>query len=514
MIGPPLTARTCRVSTLVWLAVVVFSTPVHLGAAQGVATPSSIVEAERLRASGDLTGAARLLREQLAREPDNGDAARLLAQTLYWLRDFEEARRVYDAALARHPNDSAVRLDYARMLLDTGRWDEARELLSQLQSNAAIRADADALLATLAYWQGDLSTAQRLFESVLRANPAHREAQRQLSEVRAATASWIRISTGFGRDDQPLDRVALGVEARWFATPLLPITLRVQPSTYRVTDAQSSRMMSAEVEVSHFAPASGLETQLAGGFLQRWNAPEGADWTGRGAVGIRLPKHVTLRAKADRLPYLFTTSSLESRILVHSGTALLHWEDPRGWLGEAAYQLQRFPDDNSIRSMYAWQLAPVLQRPRATLQAGYAFARENADESRFVLARPAQPFPVSDPRFSTEGRYSPYYTPSHLVSHSLIASAIFRPTPQTTFSVRGGRAVHATEDAPLFLVTQGQLLPTFANRSVSPWNAHGSLDIAVNGRTTLSATGEYGRTAFYTWWTTGVGVTARFRATP
>jgi hypothetical protein len=164
--------------------------------------------------------------------------------------------------------------------------------------------------------------------------------------------------------------------------------------------------------------------------------------------------------------------------------------------------------------MYAWQLAPVLQRPRATLQAGYAFARENADESRFVLARPAQPFPVSDPRFSTEGRYSPYYTPGHLVSHSLIASAIFRPTPQTTFSVRGGRAVHATEDAPLFLVTQGQLLPTFANRSVSPWNAHGSLDIAVNGRTTLSATGEYGRTAFYTWWTTGVGVTARFRATP
>jgi hypothetical protein len=51
-------------------------------------------------------------------------------------------------------------------------------------------------------------------------------------------------------------------------------------------------------------------------------------------------------------------------------------------------------------------------------------------------------------------------------------------------------------------------------RDFSPWNLRGSLEIALTGRVTLSASGEHGRTAFYEWWTTGLQVTHRFRAVP
>ena len=155
-----------------------------------------LTQAQRLRDAGDLAAAARILRTQLAQQPDNGDVARLLAQTLYWLKDIEGATAVYDAALARHPQDTTLRLQYGRMLAETGQRARARDLVTPLQGIPATQAEASALLGTIAYWDGDLTTAQRLFEAALRADPTHAEARRQLQEIQAASAPWVRVSSG------------------------------------------------------------------------------------------------------------------------------------------------------------------------------------------------------------------------------------------------------------------------------------------------------------------------------
>ena len=473
-----------------------------------------MTQAQRLRDAGDLAAAARILRTQLAQQPENGDVARLLAQTLYWLKDIEGATAVYDAALAGHPQDTTLRLQYGRMLAETGERARAHDLVTPLQGIPATQTEATALLGTIAYWDGDLTAAQRHFEAALRADPTHAEARRQLQEIQVATAPWVRVSSALGRDDQPLERGALGVEAGWFATPLLPVTMRVEPATYQLDDSSTRTVLAAEVSVAHVAPASRLETQLAGGLLQRSDSDEDLDWTGRAMVGIRLPRHLTFRIRAERTPYFHTTSSLETPVIVHGGIALLHWEDPRGWLGEAAYHHQRFPDDNAIRSGYAWQLVPLVHRAGGEFQAGYSFTAEDADESRFVLSSPAQPYPPRDPRFSTEGHYAPYYTPSHVVTHSVIAAAAVRAVRGTTLRLGGAYGFHATEDVPAFVASLGQVERTMTSRGFSPWNAHGSFDIAVSRHATLSATGEHGRTAFYDWSAVGLQVAYRFRATP
>lgn len=477
-------------------------------------TPDALAESHRLRDAGDFAAAAQLLRAQLAQQPNNGDVARLLAQTLYWLQDLEGARAVYDAALVRHPQDTALRLQYGRMLAETGQRARARELVTPLQAMPTPQAEASALLGTLAYWEGDLTTAQRLFEAALRANPALAEARRQLQEILSVSAPWIRVSSGLGHDDQPLDRVAVGVEAGWFATPLMPVTVRVEPRRYRLGDSTTRRLWDGEVAVAHFAPALRLETELAGGVVQRSDRVEALDWKGRGALGVRLPQHLTLRVRAERTPYLYTTASLDTPVVVHTATGLLHWQDPRGWLGEAAYQQQRYPDDNMIRTAYAWQLAPLVYQRTAELQVGYAFAAEHADESRFVLALPAQPYPPGNPRFSTTGRYEPYYTPSHVVTHSAIAAVTVRPFGSTTLRLGGAYAFRATEDASAFVVSANQVQRSVTSRAFSTWNARSAIEIALGDGATLSATGELGRTAFYQWSAAGLQVTYRFGATP
>jgi hypothetical protein len=89
-------------------------------------------------------------------------------------------------------------------------------------------------------------------------------------------------------------------------------------------------------------------------------------------------------------------------------------------------------------------------------QAGYSFTAEDADESRFVLSSPAQPYPPGDPHFSTEGHYAPYYTPSHVVTHSVIAAA----------AVRAGQEYHAPPGRRVRVFTQ----PKMCRLLSLPWD--------------------------------------------
>jgi tetratricopeptide (TPR) repeat protein len=473
--------------------------------------PDARTTALRFRDAGNFIAAVQLLRELLAQNPNDGEVARLLAQTLYWLKDIAGARTVYEAALVRHPEDTTVRLQYARMLAETGQRSLARTLLAPLSEASGTRSEAATLLGTMAYWEGDLTTATRFFTEALQANPLQAEAQRQLQAIRATTAPWIRVSSGLRHDDQPLDRVGVGFEAGWFATPVLPVTVRVEPMQYRLPTATTQRLWSAEIAVADFIPAAHLETEFAGGVIQRSGSADATDWQGRAVLGVRLTHNLTLRGRAERAPYLYTTSSLDTPVMTQTGTALLQWSDGRGWLGETAYQQQRYPDANTVRMTYAWLLAPlVLRENGAEAQAGYAFGSGNADQSRFVLANATQPYAPSDPRFSTAGQYVPYYTPDHLVTHSVIAALAVRPSSTVTLRLNGAIPVHATDNAPVLFVSGAQVQRTTYPRSFSPWNARTSLEIALPDGLTVAANGEWGRTAFYSWATADVQLTYRF----
>src|ERR1041384_3838180 len=191
-----------------------------------------LVEVQRLRDAGNFAAAIDLLQRWIADRPEDGEAERLLAQTFYWNKDFSRARAVYEQALMRHPEDTELRLQYGRMLAETGDRARARVIVTPLLNSPSSRADASTLLGTIAYWDGDLDSAQRSFRIALDANPKQEEAHRQFNEIRTITAPWVRVGASATHDDQPITRVVSGIEAGWFATPLTQITARVQPTEY------------------------------------------------------------------------------------------------------------------------------------------------------------------------------------------------------------------------------------------------------------------------------------------
>ena len=489
------------------VAAIIWFTPA-IAAPQGD-TQNRVAQAQRLRDAGNFAGAAELLRAQVAQNPNDGEAARLLGQTLYWLKDIPGARAAYEAARVRHPEDTTLRLQYARMLAETGDHARARGLLTPQLDIPATRADAETLLGMIAYWEGDLSGARNSFTGALQANPNQEEARRQLQEILSATAPWIRLSSGGWSDNQPLDWVAFGIEAGWFATPLSEFTVRVQPTHYWANSTTQTVGL-AEVGFTHYLPAAHLETELDAGAVRRSQSADAWDWTGRAALGFRLPKHVTLRGRFDRTPYFHTISSLTTPVMVDTVAAVLHFGDVRGWLGEAAFEHQRYPDNNAIQTGYGWLLAPLIHRTAVEVQAGYAFADSNADSSRFVLAQPIQPFLPGDPRFNLAGIYSPYFTPLHQVTNSALVAFTLKAARKATFRVDGSYGFHATDDAPFFAASGGQAVLSTYPRRFSPWNARASLNITLREGVTLEPSAEMGRTAFYSWVAGGLQLTYHF----
>jgi tetratricopeptide (TPR) repeat protein len=494
-----------RLSRLVWAIFLVALALPRVVSAQS-ASRGAVAEAQSLRDAGKFVAAVEILRAQLARNPSDGDAARLLAQTLYWLHDLDGAHGAYQDALKRHPEDTTLQFDYARMLVETNAWAAAETVLAPLQDREETRARATALLGTIAYWRGDWSGAKRLFTAALAANPDQPDIAANLRQIQLATSPWLRLSSSLRHDDQPLDRLGFGLETGWFATPLLYMTLRLEPSTFRLPDAASRRLWSAEAAIAGKFPRARLEVEGGGGVVRR-DVSNTTEWRGRATMGIRLTPALTVRARAERAPYLHTLSSLDNptttdMVATHLGV------DHRGWLGEAGMQVERFPDSNRITGQYGWLLAPIRRAGRAQLQGGYAFERRNSDESRFTVVPATPMFLLPDPRFMT--RYVPYYTPLNLVSHSAAAALLVRAGSRVTLHVGGSYALHAAEDAPAFQIEAGSLHMVTSRREFSPWKADTSLAVSLGRGATLSFAGEGGRTAFYEWAAADVHLTYRF----
>lgn len=489
--------------------------PVVAANGQNPPVADTLAAAAQLRDSGQLASADTLLQAYWASHRGDAKAARLYGENLYWLKRFGEARAVYEVGVSANPDDLPLALSYGRMLIETSDGARARTLLVPFQNNPAGIARSSTLLGTLAYWEGDLTTAARLFRKALRANPEERDAARQLEEIRLLTSSWLRLGAGTRFDDQPLRKITGDVQAGWYVTELASLSARVRPMHFKLGDSLTRTITQAEGELAFYSPATHLQISLAGGGLTR-SYDARSDWTARGMLGLRLPQHIVLRARAERSPYLYTLASLTKAVLTRTFSLSADWNNPAGWIGRALVQRELYPGANAISAVYGWVLAPLVHRPVADIQLGLSASAQDADENTFTLARPVQPYPVGDPRFSTAGIYDPYYTPSSFSSQSVVGAIALRPSPVVTLRAGGGYAIRATDSNPSFSVSPasaGQpatVQRIFQPRSFSPWNARASIEAALTGHASFMAGAEYGRTVLYSATTTEAALIYHF----
>ncbi len=407
---------------------------------------------------------------------------------------------VSERALVLHPEDTELRLQYSRMLIETGFGSRAREVLSSIDSTSHGRADA--ILGTLAYWEGDLASGDKLATAAIAAGDNDQAIRRIHADIAVLTAPWVTVTPAFQHDDQPLDRMSLAAEAGWFPLPSTSIAVHAQGLRFRLADTATRNASVADITLSHYAAAAHTELELAAGGVAR-SFGSSADVIGSALVAVRLPIHVKLQASFRRSPYFATEASLSQAVIANTAMVSAHLDHPRGWLGEAAYQFEGFGDSNTLTGGYVWIMAPLIHSPELTLRAGYSGALQTSSENRFDLTNPTQPFSLGDPRFDMTGSYQPYYTPTDLQSHSAIASIETHFGAVASFTANGSYAFRATENHPVLLalatVTPATvtLQKFFYMRTFNPWNAHASFQVKPSTDVSLVADGYVFRTGFY-----------------
>jgi tetratricopeptide (TPR) repeat protein len=472
------------------------------------APPAAVTQAMARRDAGDLAGAIRLLDAHVAQQPRDVEAVRLLAQTLYWAGRTADARRTYQIGIQLQPDDHRLRLEYGRMLAETGDYTAARDVIAPVQRDADTRAWADALLGTIAYWDGDLSQAQSLLRRALGAEPSLDEARRQLGEIAALSAPWVSLTGDLRSDDQPLLRTDGRVTAGRGLTPALRVMGGITAGRLQSGDSLALSTLAPEVGATHYLPRLRLDTEGAVGLFQRGDAV--SDWTGRAQLGIRLPRRVTVRGSVAREPYLYTLASVRTPVITRTAAAVVALDSPGGWMAEASVQRAWYPDDNTIATSYAWALAPVVRTRRGRLQVGYGASSQDAAANRFVPARRGAGAGL--PGSQLEGVYAPYYTPLQLTVHSALASAELRLGP-ATIRTSGTYGVRASDVVAVHRVGGGLGAPpvvsTFERRSFSPWTVRAGLDAAASPDVSVAMRAEVTRTVYYTATTARAQVTYR-----
>jgi tetratricopeptide (TPR) repeat protein len=210
--------------TRIWRALVVLLLLTRTAGAQQAA---GVSEALARRDRGDLPGAIGILRARVQEAPDDATARRLLAQTLYWNQEFAAAREHYERGVALHAGDHQLRIEYARMLVETGDAPRARSVLEPVLASPRAAA-AHTLLGTLEYWRGDWTRASRHFRAAIAADSMASDARQRLSEIESATTPWIRAALEYTSDNQPLRAMSPVAETGAYLTPLWSAGVRVR----------------------------------------------------------------------------------------------------------------------------------------------------------------------------------------------------------------------------------------------------------------------------------------------
>lgn len=316
---------------------------------------------------------------------------------------------------------------------------------------------------------------------------------------------WIRLEAGAERDNQPRNAQRLRVEYGGYLAPALALAGTLEGQRAGGGVASSTVAPGARLSAGIVPLRLDLEGSAA---LLLGDIPDGPEPILAGRVGVRVAEGTALRLRFDRDRYTSTVASVDTLVVRRAAELSLDRSGAPGWAFQGTLRREGFGDGNTVRTAFAWILAPVSASARHRIRLGYAHARQDSDESRWepdgVRRRGLGPPGSGD---SIPGRYAPYHTPEELVVHGVLAEAV-RAFGESWLTVNANVGVRATEMAPVLqrslpVPAEPDLL--FHPRSFRPWQLSARLALRQGRAGSLVLELRHERTAYYE--VTGAAVT-------
>jgi hypothetical protein len=457
------------------------------GHAQGTDT---LALAQKLTAGKEFGRATALLASYEGQHPTNTDAVRLHLQLLYWLHQLPEASKLYERARSQQPSATSLQLDYGRILYETKQYPKAEAVLEPLLQQE---------LGIMHYHEGELTQAASYLNRVLATYPDNPTAKAFAQKIAAARAPYLRLSTTYRTDDQPLQWFENKLEAGSYRTALFAPTL--QAVLWSTHDSTGGFRQHLEVLVGNKSTLlhQKLTAELQAGAFKHaaQNAP---DFVGTATLRYQLPRGFGLEVAGSRAPYFFTIASGRAAVRYGQVYGAVVFQNTSGWQGRVQATEAYFSGSNRILGLSAWGLSRALALGPVYLKGGYSFAYNDARYNTYAPVLPAAQIAASGRPVA--GTYGAYFTPDQQLVHSLLLHADAKAGSRCWVSLKGSVGVFARAQNPYLFLNRDQaslfIDKGFYTERYTPFEVKGQVSYSASSHLGLEGGYVHTKAFFYT----------------
>jgi tetratricopeptide (TPR) repeat protein len=434
--------------------------------------------------------------------PNEVNGIRLYAQVAYWLNEPTVAYNLFETYLAdaKNPYQPELVLDYSRMLFEQYQLPKAKELLLKYTKNDTTNVEANNMMGTILYWQGNADGAKGYFNKVLKQYPANDWAKKYSAEIDAALAPYLQFRSGYIHDTQPLSITDFGLEFCYKESLKKKEILGVDVQAFNLNGLNKNAYnLYGGYSFSFLSTKTTFDVVVG---LYRNTAKDTTEITSKLAITQQLAKHLTLVLDAGVLPYTNTIAGVEAATTERKYQASVGYENSKVLSGKVGYIYDLFTDGNNVQTEYLWALSPAIKASIFSFNVGYAFNYANAAHSRYAATETLAEIIAGYGTTTTiTGFYSPYFTPQHQQVHSVLANVSVAPTSKITVGVNSSFGVSATADNPYLYLSKVDTIAIstgFSKTNFTPVKINGNVNYNISKKWGLQLNYTYLKTFFYT----------------
>ncbi len=468
--------------------------------AQNNLLTSTLDSAKALRDAGKYQQAVKVLQTFDNKYPDNYWVLQLYAETLFWMKEYEEADHVYRRSIRVYPDNYELKYEYALFLYDRGDYKNAHELLLLYNEKYPDITEVQSLLGITGYYLGNFKAAKVFLESSLKKNPNDKFTRKIYTEVSHIVNPWFKGDFLYTKDSQPMSLLMPQLSGGWYHSHLLNLSFKVNYQSFSA-DSLTSDMSGFSLQNSFIIPNAGFKAVVGlGGFYTAINNTMDITWQLQ--IDKRLTKNLHIKAGGERSPYTYTVSSIAKPFLRNRYSASLSWETENNVNANIGYIGEFFPDTNQVHTAYAWVLSPTFKFSVFRVNAGYAFNYSNAGESRFVSEQPLDDILTDyDSTKQITGVYNPYFTPNNQFSNSLLVNLYVVPSDRVNIKLHASVGVFSRAMNPYLYLDKrnGKTIINegFYQEKFTPLDIGFDLNANLSDKIILNLSYQYLQTFYY-----------------
>ena len=455
---------------------------------------------KQLKEAGNMKDSYSILKDYLRHHPKDFNSIWFTAKLAYWNYEIVSAEQYYQSAISLQPNNYYLKLDYAMMLVEIARYNEAIPILTQYLKYDSLSKEAQIYLAKAYYWQGMTREALSVLNKVpgsLQNNGSIKALKHEIELVRATNLS---IKGGYNFDDQPLHDVVAGIQFSKSNSNLCNWTIAGN-SHFFSNDSLNSKAYELQIGNKFTFYNAGMQINARLG-LASLPFANSTDPTGGIGITKKLINGISLLVDAERKPYFSTIASTQTKVMQTVATAAINIDNLKAFTGRIQYQ-QQIMDGSNIHSFSAWALSPAIKWEKLSAKAGYSYQMADADNNtytaRLSLDSIKKYYPTS---VNIPAIYTPYFTPKSQTIHSLLLWLNYQPTGKLSFTATGSIPLYATLSNPyLYLNTDATnstiLSKAYTTQTYTPIDFHFNMQYHISERVSAKAGYAYLKTSYY-----------------